>query len=269
MLLPVVYLSPMPLPSDLLPPCFGRYQLLSQVASGGMAEIWLARSAGVYGFEKRIVIKRILPELRDKPRYRELFIQEARLCAGLSHPNIVSVFDLGQVQDEPYMAMEYIHGRDLLKVSRLLRAQERRLPVALAVTIAAYVARALAYAHSRLGPDGRPLPILHRDVSPHNVLITFEGEVKLVDFGIAQAGEVAGPGGGKQGYMSPEQMAGTGSVGTGSDVYALGVVLYEMVSGKRLFPDREAAESDARLRPLVLDVLLLFWLLIFLLLLLL
>lgn len=258
----------MPLSSDPLPPSFGRYQLLSKVASGGMAEIWLARSAGVYGFEKRIVIKRILPELRDKPRYRDLFIQEARLCAGMSHPNIVSVFDLGQVQDEPYMAMEHIHGRDLLKVLRLLRAQEQRLPPALAVTIAAYVARALAYAHSRPGPDGRLLPILHRDVSPHNILITFEGEVKLVDFGIAQAGEVAGPGGGKQGYMSPEQMAGTGnaggvgagagtgSAGTGSDVYALGVVLYEMISGKRLFPDREEADPAARLLLPALDVLL-------------
>ena len=237
-----------------LPAQFGRYQLLERIATGGMAEVFLARSFGVEGFEKRLVIKRILPELAQSPRFVQMFVHEAKLSVSLSHPNIVQVFDLGKVGDDHYMAMEYIQGRDLTQVLRVLRRNGERLPLPIAVTIAAAVARGLAYAHARAAPDGRPLHIVHRDVSPHNIMVSYEGDVKLVDFGIARlmgesAGATAtkGPGGGKFAYMSPEQAAGQ-PVDHRSDIFSLGVVLFEMLAGKRLFSD---GDSDEKLRAVV------------------
>ena len=199
------------------PATFGNYQLLERIATGGMAELFLARSFGVEGFEKRLVIKRILPGLSRSPRFVSMFIHEAKISAMLSHPNIVQVYDLNQVGDDYYIAMEYIHGRDLTQALRRLRAHGSRLPVALAVHIAAAVARGLAYAHSRADAEGMPLHVVHRDVSPHNILLSFQGEVKLVDFGIARleghgAAEAGSSpdqmAGGKYAYMSPEQASG-------------------------------------------------------------
>ncbi|MFZ5482544.1 MAG: protein kinase domain-containing protein [Myxococcota bacterium] len=232
---------------------FGRYQLLERIATGGMAEVYLARSFGVEGFEKRLVIKRILPELAKNPRFVSMFVHEAKLSVCLNHPNIVQVFDLGKVGDDPYIAMEYIHGRDLTQVLRTLRRDTRRMDVGVAASIAAAVARGLAYAHARAAPDGRPLHIVHRDVSPHNIVVGFEGDVKLVDFGIARlAGESAPiaegrPGGGKFAYMSPEQAEGKPVDGR-SDLFSLGVVLFEMLAGRRLFQD---GDPDEKLRAVV------------------
>ncbi len=238
-----------------LPVQFGRYQLLERIAAGGMAEVFLARSFGVEGFEKRLVIKRILPELAQNPRFVGMFVHEAKLSVSMSHPNIVQVFDLGKVGDDHYMAMEYIQGRDLTQVLRVLRRNGERLPIPIAVTIAAAVARGLGYAHARSAPDGRPLHIVHRDVSPHNVMVSYEGDVKLVDFGIARlmgesvkdTGDVRRPGGGKFAYMSPEQASGQALDGR-SDIFSLGVVLFEMLAGRRLFAD---GDPDEKLRAVI------------------
>ncbi|MEN9784937.1 MAG: hypothetical protein RLZZ299_201 [Pseudomonadota bacterium] len=228
-----------------LPASFGRYQLLERLAAGGMAEVFLARSFGAEGFERRVVIKRILPELASNPRFVANFVNEAKLCAVLNHPNVVSVHDLGKVGEEPYIAMEYIHGRDLAQVMRVLRRDGAVVPPDVAASIAASAARGLAHAHGRTTPEGRPLAIVHRDVSPHNILVSFDGSVKLVDFGIArlEGGDgAAAPGGGKFAYMSPEQASG-GALDGRSDVFSLGVVLYELLSGRRLFAEGDADEK--------------------------
>ncbi len=233
---------------------FGNYQLVDRIAVGGMAEVFLARSFGVEGFEKRLVIKRIIPDLARNPRFVSMFVHEAKLSVALNHPNIVQVFDLGKVDDDHFMAMEYIHGRDLTQFLRALRRNGEKLAPALAGYVAAQVARGLAYAHARSAPDGRPLHIVHRDISPHNIMVSFEGDVKIVDFGIARlAGETVDapatgrPGGGKFAYMSPEQARGDG-LDARTDIFSLGVVLYEMLAGKRLFAD---GDPDEKLRQVV------------------
>ncbi|MED5370292.1 MAG: protein kinase [Myxococcota bacterium] len=234
-----------------LPATFGSYQLLERIATGGMAEVFLARSFGVEGFEKRLVIKRILPQLARSPHFVQLFVREAKISSLLHHPNIVQVFDLGRVGEDHYIAMEHIHGRDLTRTLRRVRGQDRHIPLALALHVTAAVARGLAYAHTRTDATGKPTPIVHRDVSPHNVILSFLGEVKLVDFGIArlaselkEEGERSGPGGGKFAYMSPEQASG-GMVDHRSDIFSCGIVLWEMLAGRRLF---QADDGDEKLR---------------------
>lgn len=229
-----------------LPAQFGKYELLDRLATGGMAELYLARSFGVEGFEKRLVIKRILPSLASSDHFVGLFVQEAKICSLLNHPNVVHVFDLGRVGEDHFIAMEYIHGRDLTRTVRKLRSLGSKVPLRFAVSIVACMARGLAYSHSRKGPDGMDLGIVHRDISPHNVMLSFEGEVKVLDFGIARMeGTVSGgregqPGGGKFAYMSPEQAAGL-AIDNRTDVFACGIVLYELLVNHRLFqhPDPE------------------------------
>lgn len=237
-----------------LPARFGKYELIEHLATGGMAEVFLARSFGVEGFEKRLVIKRILPALSRARHFISLFIQEARVTAGLSHPNIVQFYELGKVGDEHYIAMEHIHGRDLTQTNRALRREGRRMPVALAVYVVAKLLRGLGYAHSHTDARGRPLRLVHRDVSPHNVLLSFQGEVKLFDFGIARLfsdgadpdlAPAPGRAGGKFAYMSPEQAAGR-PIDRRSDIYAAGIVLYELLVGHRLFQDPDPEEKLRR-----------------------
>jgi hypothetical protein len=236
-----------------LPARFGKYELLERIAAGGMAEVFLARSFGVEGFERRLVIKRILPGLAGSARFVSMFVSEAKISAMLSHPNIVQIYDLGREGEDYYIAMEHIAGRDLTRLWRRLHAQGRRMPVGLAVSIAASAARALAYAHSRADSEGVPLQIVHRDVSPHNVIVSYQGEVKLVDFGIARLMPEGGvedpdaPGGGKFAYMSPEQ-AGGEAVDHRSDLFSLGVVLYELVTNQRLFDGADLSEKLRRVR---------------------
>ncbi|MEY3212855.1 MAG: hypothetical protein RIT28_3336, partial [Pseudomonadota bacterium] len=236
-----------------LPARFGKYELLERIAAGGMAEVFLARSFGVEGFERRLVIKRILPGLAGSARFVSMFVSEAKISAMLSHPNIVQIYDLGREGEDYYIAMEHIAGRDLTRIWRRLHAQGRRMPVGLAVSIAASAARALAYAHSRADSEGAPLQIVHRDVSPHNVIVSYQGEVKLVDFGIARLVPEGGvddpdaPGGGKFAYMSPEQ-AGGEAVDHRSDLFSLGVVLYELVTNQRLFDGADLGEKLRRVR---------------------
>jgi len=237
-----------------LPGPFGKYELLERIAGGGMAEVFLARSFGLAGFEKRVVIKRLREELADDPRFVNLFIAEAKIGVHLNHPNVVQVYELGRVVRDHYIAMEYLHGRDLTRLVKTLRAQGAKVPLPLAVAIVADACRGLAYAHGRTGSDGLPLGLVHRDVSPHNIVVTFTGDVKLVDFGIARlvttidaSGSPTrkpGPGGGKYAYMSPEQAEGA-AVDHRSDIFSLGIVLWELLVGRRLY---QSSDHDEKLR---------------------
>ncbi len=219
------------------PLLFGRYQLMERVARGGMAEVFKAKSHGVEGFEKVVVLKRILPELAENQQFVEMFLNEARLSVALSHANIVQVFDLGREEDTYFIAMEYVAGMDLGQAIRTCRRSGAPAPVDLCVYIGCEVARALDYAHRRKDANGRPLGLVHRDISPQNVLLSFEGEVKVTDFGIAKARstvEAKGTVMGKHAYMSPEQASGLAVDGR-ADLYSLGVTLYEALAGRNPF----------------------------------
>jgi serine/threonine-protein kinase len=216
---------------------FGRFLLLERLAIGGMAEVFAAiergdRAARLYA------VKRILPSLAEDRELVRMFLDEARLAVQLDHPGIVPVHDLGQLGAGYYIAMDYVAGRDLRALADRFRGRGERLPVAVAALVAARAADALDHAHRGRGADGRELRVVHRDVSPANVLVGFDGVVRVIDFGIAQAA-LRGPGGalvlrGKFGYMSPEMVRGL-PVDRRSDVFALGVVLHELLTGERLF----------------------------------
>jgi serine/threonine protein kinase len=215
----------------------GRYELLHRLAVGGMAELYLARQSGIEGFEKIVVLKRVRPHLAEDPEFVRMLMNEARMCAGLDHPNIAQVLDIGEADGNCFFAMEYVHGRNLAEV--LQRSGEHPLSLADALTLVVGVAAGLHHAHEQLGSDGRPLGIVHRDVSPSNVMIGYSGAVKLTDFGIARAAArtsttLAGRLKGKIGYMSPEQCRGD-AIDRRSDVFALGIVLYESTTRVRAF----------------------------------
>jgi serine/threonine-protein kinase len=223
-----------------------QYRLLSLLARGGMGEVYLARHEGPAGFAKTVVIKQILKSLAAEDQFVEMFLNEARLAALLSHPNIVQIFELGHSDETYYIAMEYIHGKSLRAIKKRLRELSMNLPPPVAALIAAQVLRALHYAHTLANEEGELLNIIHRDVSPENVLVGYSGVVKLVDFGIAKASSASdttrsGMLKGKFAYMAPEQFAS--KVTPKADVYAVGVVLYEMLSGSPPFK----GESDGAL----------------------
>jgi serine/threonine protein kinase len=218
---------------------FGQYTLLEKIAAGGMAEVWKARMRGVEGFQKTVAIKKILPHMTDNSEFIGMFIDEAKLAAQLSHPNIVHIYDLGKISRDYYIAMEYVEGKDLRSILNAARRKGQPLPLGLALLITSRVASALDYAHRKRDFEGNDLALVHRDVSPQNVLITFEGDVKLCDFGIAKAVSKAGQTQmgalkGKLQYMSPEQAWGR-AVDARSDIFSLGAVLFEMITGERLF----------------------------------
>jgi serine/threonine-protein kinase len=231
---------------------FGKFRLVELLASGGMAEVWRAEMPGAAGFVKEIALKLVRGEHREDDAFTRMFIQEARLASRLDHANIVHVFDLGQVEGRYYIAMELVRGRTLREVVDRCRERGVRFGVTRAVHVCADVARALAYAH-RLEVDGRVAGLVHRDVSPQNVLVSLEGEVKLADFGIARAAGAdeltsAGTIKGKLAYMAPEQARGE-PVDARADVFGLGVVLWELCAGRRLF----ARDGDAATLGAVLD----------------
>jgi TonB family protein len=222
------------------PDRFGQYEILERIASGGMAELYKAKRTGVEGFQKIVAIKKILPHLADDEEFITMFADEAKLAAQLNHPNIIHIYDLGKIQAGGYfIAMEYVDGRDLRAIQQLARQLDVPLPVPLAVYIASKVASALDYAHRRRDAESRELNIVHRDVSPQNILISYEGDIKLCDFGIAKAASKAsqtqsGALKGKLRYMSPEQAWGK-PIDRRSDLFSLGVVLHELLTGERLF----------------------------------
>ena len=235
------------------PVVYGKYQLLELLARGGMAEVFKAKSHGVEGFEKVLVIKRILPELGENPQFVDMFINEAKIAVTLSHANIVQVFDLGRADDAYYIAMEYVAGMDLATLLHRGRRYGKPIPQELAVYVVSELAKALDYAHRRRDAAMRPLHIVHRDVSPQNVLLSWEGEVKLTDFGIAKARTTVadenevGVLKGKYAYMSPEQALGR-EVDGRSDLYAVGIVLYETLSGVNPFIAPSAYDTLKRVR---------------------
>jgi serine/threonine-protein kinase len=228
---------------------FGRYELLKRIAGGGMGEVYLARQAGFEGFEKLLVVKVLLPNLVEDEEFIKMFLDEARIAARLNHPNVAQIFDLGEVEGVYYIAMEYIHGDDIIRLWKKSRADGKAVPLALAARIIADAAAGLDYAHKAVGADNEPLGLVHRDVSPQNILVTFDGGVKVIDFGIAKAAGRAshtatGILKGKYAYMSPEQASGK-AIDHRSDVFALGVVLYEMATSMRLFK-RDSEVSTLR-----------------------
>jgi serine/threonine protein kinase len=216
-----------------------RYRVIERLASGGMAEVFVAESAGLEGFKKRVAIKRVLPHLSQKKRFIQMFLDEARLCASLSHSNCVQVFDIGIGDNAYFIVMEYVDGADLKGVIEYLKKEGKPFPLEAAVLICERICEGLAYAHESVGPDGKPLHIVHRDMSPPNVLITRHGEVKIVDFGLAKATSQlekseAGIIKGKFGYLSPEAAMGE-EVDHRTDIFAVGIILWELLAGKRLF----------------------------------
>ena len=226
-------------PEPIVDGTYGPYRLLQKIAVGGMAEVFKAKRTGVEGFEKVVAVKRILPHLSDNKEFVEMFIDEAKMVAGLSHPNIVQISDLGKIEKSYYIAMEYVHGRDLRTILRRAKERGLRLPLDLTVLIVSKVCSALEFAHRKKDERGRPMLIVHRDISPQNILISFEGEVKLTDFGIAKAATKAritdaGALRGKLLYMSPEQAWGK-PMDRRSDVFSLGIVFYEMITDQKPF----------------------------------
>ncbi|MCB9633693.1 MAG: protein kinase, partial [Sandaracinus sp.] len=235
------------------PVVYGKYQLIELLARGGMAEVFKAKAHGVEGFEKILVIKRILSELGENPSFVEMFVNEAKIAVTLSHANIVQVFDLGRADETYFIAMEYVAGADLATVLRRARKYDKPLPIELAVYLVSEVAKGLDYAHRRRDADLQPMNIVHRDVSPQNVLVSWEGEVKLTDFGIAKArttvpeGTEHGVLKGKYAYMAPEQARGE-NVDARTDLFALGVVLYEALAGTHPFLQASTYETLQRAR---------------------
>ena len=221
------------------PGAFGRYQLLEKIGAGGMAEVFKARMRGEQGFEKIVAIKRIVPHMATNAEFVTMFVDEAKLAAQLNHNNITHIYDLGKVDAWHYIAMEYVEGKDLRTLLKLGKERGYPLPAELALFIAAKIANALDYAHRRPAPDGSELNLVHRDVSPQNILISDEGDIKLCDFGIAKAASkvsttMSGALKGKLQYMSPEQAWGK-RLDRRSDIFSLGSVLYEMLTGAPLF----------------------------------
>ncbi len=223
---------------------FGKYLLLQRIAIGGMAEVFLAKSFGIEGFEKIIAIKRILPTMAEDDDFIEMFIDEAKIAGHLSHANIVPIFELGKIGESHYIAMEYVWGKDLLQMMNRFRRMRSRMDPVMVAHIASKMCEALEYAHRKRDRDGVPLGLIHRDISPQNILVSYDGAVKLIDFGIAKATArttktQAGVLKGKFGYMSPEQVRGK-TIDHRSDIFAVGTCMYEMLTADRLF----LGESD-------------------------
>ncbi len=220
------------------PQQFGKYTLIRKIATGGMAEIFQAKTAGAEGFVRDCVIKRILPHYSEDEAFVRMFVDEASITAKLQHPNIVQIYDFDRLDGAHFIAMEYIEGEDLSAVIKDGHAAGRPLSIAQCVWICMQISKGLFYAHTK-EHKGRPLNIIHRDISPHNVMVSYSGEIKLMDFGIAKAAErstktQAGTVKGKVAYMSPEQARGRKLDGR-SDLFALAICLWEMLTHKRLF----------------------------------
>jgi serine/threonine-protein kinase len=225
------------------PVSFGKYELVSRLAAGGMAEIFLARTKSIQGFEKYLVIKRILHHRTQDPEFVRMFLDEARVAATLDHPNIVQIYDVGHVDNEYFIAMEYLRGHNLIEIVRAgAKLGYAKPPLEHVVSILTQVCAGLHYAHEKRDFEGRSLEIVHRDVTPQNIVVSFDGSVKVVDFGIAKAATrevetLAGTLKGKIGYMSPEQCKGA-NVDRRSDIFAVGIILFELTTGKRLYHER-------------------------------
>src|SRR5689334_20863604 len=229
---------------------FGRYTLLSPLSVGGMGEIYLARLEGAQGFQKLCVIKKILPSLAADPEFVERFVNEAKILVKLSHGSIAQFLDVGLHEGDPYIALEYVDGKDLRKVAARMRERNLPPPLTFVLYVMSRVLDALAYAHRKRDDDERELNLVHRDISPQNILVSYEGEVKVIDFGLAKSTlspAKTNPGLilGKFLYMSPEH-ARHQKVDRRSDLYSVGLCLYELISGKNPFDDVAPGELMAK-----------------------
>ena len=220
-------------------PTFDKYRLIGHISTGGMAELFLALQGGIEGFSKVVALKRVLPDLSATPGFVEMFLDEARLAARLDHPNIVRIHDFGESYGQHFMAMEYLPGEDLARVLAQAVKSGQRIPVDLVATMFQAAAEGLHFAHELTDALGVPLGVVHRDVNPSNIMVTYQGAVKVLDFGIAkavsnlhrtQAGEMKG----KFSYLAPEQVTGS-AVDRRADVFGLGIALWEALGGRRLF----------------------------------
>lgn len=216
-----------------------KYQVIERIDAGGMAEVFKANSSSMQGFEKLVAIKRILPELTKKPRFVRMFLDEAKVSLHLNHNNCVQIFDLGRAGDTYFIVMEFVDGTNLKHIIENIHQSHQVMPIEQAVYIAIEICKGLAHAHQKCDLEGTPLQIVHRDISPPNVLVSLEGEVKITDFGLAKAQsqvEVTDPGvvKGKFGYLSPEAAEGE-MVDQRTDIFAVGILLWEMLVGQRLF----------------------------------
>jgi serine/threonine-protein kinase len=232
---------------------FGKYTLFERIGRGGMADVYKGRVSGPQGFERTFVVKRILPHLSDDATFIKMFVEEAKLSARLAHPNIVQIFELGAVEGEYFISMEYIRGRDLSETMRAIWKTMGPPRPELVAYIGREACRALSYAHSLADERGRPLGMIHRDVSPSNIMMSYEGAVKLLDFGIAKAlGEApettkSGTMKGKYAYMAPEQTEGD-DVDHRIDIFSCGIVLHEVLTGRRLFKGQNDVLTIERVR---------------------
>ncbi len=225
----------------------GRYQVLALLATGGMAEVFLAKLRGAQGFERAVVLKRVLPHLARQSHFRTMFLDEAKVVAAIAHPNVVQVHELGEEDDDLFLVMEYVAGESLSTVLKKVASEGQRLPPAVVAFIAAQAAAGLHAAHELVDDEGLPLDVVHRDVSPHNLMITYDGQVKVLDFGIAKSENAShhtesGVMKGKFAYMAPEQYQGD-PVDRRTDVFALGTVLWESLVSRRLFARRNEVET--------------------------
>ncbi|MER2566381.1 MAG: serine/threonine-protein kinase, partial [Myxococcaceae bacterium] len=231
----------------------GKYEILTPLTSGGMAELFIGSTVGPGGFQKHVVIKRILPDASRDENFMRMFLDEARITAGFSHPNIAQVYDLGEDEQGLYVVMEFIAGQNLNQVVSVCAKKQHVLPLGFSVSVINDCAQALHYAHTYVKPSGESYPVVHRDVAQKNIMVGWDGQTKLLDFGIAKAANTlsrtkVGTVKGTAGYMSPEQVTGKPVDGR-SDVFSLGVVLWEMVTGQRLF----AAETELAEMKLILE----------------
>jgi eukaryotic-like serine/threonine-protein kinase len=226
---------------------FGKYQVVRRIGAGGMAEVFLARSAAAQGLAKLLVIKKIHPAFARSPHFVRMFVDEAKIALGLNHPNIVQVFDFGQVGPTFFLSMEYLEGVDLLRLMQEGAKVGRRVPYLISAYVVQQMAKGLDYAHRKTDEYGEPLGIVHRDISPQNVLVSWDGAVKITDFGIARAAGVQEEEGvvkGKFAYMSPEQARGE-PVDRRSDIYSAGIVLFELACARPLFQGKGKDVLDA------------------------
>ncbi|MBI2083887.1 MAG: serine/threonine protein kinase [Deltaproteobacteria bacterium] len=231
---------------------FGQYQLVEKIAQGGMAEIFRGRARDFEGIEKPVVIKRILPQIAASPEFVEMLIDEAKIAVMLSHGNIAQIYDLGKVADDYFIVMEYVDGKTLSHIMKRLRNLNRRMPVAYALWLCAEIANGLDYMHRKTDDQGNPLHIVHRDISPQNIILSTSGTVKIIDFGIAKAKTKvsttdSGILKGKFAYMSPEHAEG-GKLDHRTDIFSLGVILFELLTGERLFKGKNNRETISRVK---------------------
>jgi serine/threonine protein kinase len=231
---------------------FGAYHVVRHIGGGGMAQIYLVKTRGLAGFEKHLALKVINPEYADEQRFVQMLIDEAKLAVGLSHVNIGQVFDLGQIKNVYYIAMEFVDGLDVLELVNGLHALGEKVPVEAVAYIGRQMCAGLHYAHTRKGPTGQPLNIVHRDISPQNILVSRDGEVKVVDFGIAKAAGMstrtqAGVIKGKVHYMAPEQALGQ-KIDHRVDIFSSGIVLWEMLTSQMVYSGDNVRELVEKVR---------------------